>query len=185
MPFAISLDQLTRDLNAAQQDRLQQGEVVLVGEDGSYAVWSLVTAPATTVWDVLTAYEDFPQFLPSVVSARVLERREDRTLVERRDRRKIGWMPIQVKIVTENIEVDRDRIDYRMVDGTLDSMQGSWRIVPVDTPRDQPCTLLVQTIAASASLGPLQGYFYEVFENGLQETMADLRREMERRTADR
>jgi hypothetical protein len=30
-------------------------------------------------------------------------------------------------------------------------------------------------------MGPLQGYFFEVFEKGLTDTMADLRREMARR----
>lgn len=184
MPFAMSLDQLTRDLNTTEQSHLQQGDVVLVGNQGSYAVWGLIKAQSKVVWEVLTAYEDFPTFLPSVVSARILEQRDNRTIVARQDRRKVGgWMPIKVKIVTENIEVDGDRIDYRMVDGSLDSMLGSWRIIPVEAPSHYPQTLLVQTIAATASMGPLQGYFYEVFEQGLQETMADLRAEMERRSA--
>ncbi|MEM0979267.1 MAG: SRPBCC family protein [Cyanobacteria bacterium P01_H01_bin.58] len=183
MPFAISLDQLTRDLNAAEQNHLQQGDVVLVGSQGSYAVWGLIKAQFEVVWEVLTAYEDFPSFLPSVVSARILEQRDNRTIVERQDRRKVGgWMPIKVKIVTENIEVDGDRIDYRMLDGTLDSMLGSWRVIPVDSSSRHPQTLLVQTIAATANMGPLQGYFYEVFEQGLRETMADLRIEIERRS---
>jgi len=180
MPLATSLDQLTQDLSAAEQQQLERGEVVLTGNDGSYTALALVQAPSQTVWEVLTAYEEFPNFLPSVVHSRVLERRDNRALVERKDRRKVGWLPIKVKIVTENIEVDQERIDYRMVDGTLDSMQGQWRLIALEQ-SDRPATLLMQTIDAKASMGPLQPYFYDVFEEGIVEMIGDLRTEIERR----
>ena len=179
MPLTISNNQSILELNQTHRAMLQQGKVVLTGKEGSYATWALVNAAMETVWEVLTAYEQFPDFLPSVVASRVLERRGNRALVERKDRRKIGWMPISVKIVTENIEIDRERIDYRMIDGSLDSMEGSWQLAPVSTQRDSPQTLVVQTIAAQASMGPLQSYFYEVFEKGLVEIITDLRSEME------
>lgn len=175
------LDPSILDLDRSRREMLQQGEVILTGQTGSYAVWALVQADADTVWNVLTAYEQFPDFLPSVVNSRVLERRDNRVLVERKDRRKVGWMPISVKIITENIEIDRDHIDYRMVDGTLDSMQGSWQLAPVGARSRSSTTLLVQTITAKANLGPVQSYFYDVFEKGLIETLTDLRTEMEQR----
>lgn len=174
-----SAGNLADNLNSAEQTRLRKGEIVLAGKDGNYAVCTIVKAPVKTVWQVLTAYEQFPDFLPSVVSSRVLERRGNCVLVERRDRRKVGWMPIRVTIVTENIEIPHERIDYRMVDGTLDSMGGSWKLSAIEIPGSQQATLLVQSIKAEAKLGPLQGYFYEVFETGLVETMTDLRSEME------
>ena len=181
MPLATSLNPLIHELSNADQEVLQQDEVIVLGGEGNYAVWVLVSAETRTVWDVLTAYEQFPNFLPSVITSRILERGDGRVLVERKDRRKIGWMPITVKIVTENIEVNQERIDYRMVEGTLDEMEGSWRLTAVDTEVNQPTTLLVQTIAAKANMGPLQNYFYEVFEQGLVETITELRTEMERR----
>jgi ribosome-associated toxin RatA of RatAB toxin-antitoxin module len=181
MSLATRLEQLAPGLNPLEQQDLQQGEVVLVGTEGAYTVISLVQAPLAMVWDVLTAYEQFPEFLPSVVASRILEHQDNRVIVERQDRRKIGWMPIKVKIVTENVETFQARIDYRMVKGTLDEMQGHWQLAPVDTLEGTPLTCLTQTIRAKASMGPLQPYFYEVFEQGLTDTMADLRREMERR----
>ena len=181
MSLATSLEQLTPSLNPLEQQDLQQGRVILVGADGAYAVISLVKASLNIVWQVLTAYEQFPDFLPSVVTSRVLEKRGNRVLVERNDRRKIGWLPIKVKIVTENTETFHDRIDYRMVKGTLDEMQGSWQVAVVKSPDDHPSTFLMQVITAKANMGPLQPYFYEVFEKGLIETMTDLRSEMERR----
>lgn len=181
MSLTASLDRLPVDLSPAQQQALQSGEVVLVGQEGEYTVLSLVAASPDTVWNVLTSYEQFPDFLPSVVASRVLERRENQVLVERRDRRKIGIMPIRVKIVTENTEHPCDRIDFRMVDGTLDEMNGSWELTPVRSADGAATTLLAQQIFAKASMGPLQPYFYEVFEKGLAEMTADLACEMQRR----
>ncbi len=180
MLLSSELDYLTKSLDEAERNQLQRGEVVLIGQEGTYATLCLVKASLEIVWQVLTAYEDFPQFLPSVVASRIRERQGDRIIVERKDRRKIGWMPIQVKIVTENLETFQDRIDYRMLEGTLDAMHGNWRMVPLSD-RATTTTMLVQTITAKANMGPLQPYFYEVFEQGLLETMTDLRSEMERR----
>jgi ribosome-associated toxin RatA of RatAB toxin-antitoxin module len=179
MSPATSLEQLTPSLDPLEQQDLQQGEVVLIGSEGSYGVLSLVKAPLAVVWDVLTAYEQFPDWLPSVVSSRILEKHDNRVIVERKDRRKIGWLPIKVKIITENIESFQDRIDYRMLEGTLDEMQGHWRMAPVES-ADGPTTFLMQHITAKANMGPLQPYFYEVFEAGLTETMSDLREAMQR-----
>lgn len=179
MPLAIGLNQSIRNLSPAEQDSLQQGDIVLTGDKGDYAVWVLIQADVTTVWKTLTAYEQFPDFLPSVKASRVLERQDNRVLVERKDRRTIGWMPIKVKIVTENVEFPQERIDYRMLEGTLESMQGSWQLTPVEHQDSEPTTLLVQTIVATANLGPVQDYFYDVFKEGLIETMTGLRAAME------
>jgi ribosome-associated toxin RatA of RatAB toxin-antitoxin module len=183
MSLTTPLDELIQSLDPLEQQDLEQGEVVLLGQEGSYAALSLVKAPLDIVWNVLTAYEQFPEFLPSVVSSRVLEKRENRLLVERKDRRKIGLMPIKVKIVTENIETYQERIDYRMVEGTMEELYGDWRVTPVDAHEGQARTLLVQNIKVKGRMGPLLPYFYEVFEKGLTETLADLSKEMERRHA--
>jgi len=178
MSLTSSLDQLTLDLAPDQQQALQAGEVVILGGEGTYTVLSLVPAPSSVVWEVLTSYERFPDFLPSVVASRILERRDDRVLVERKDSRKVGILPIRVKIVTENIEYPQDRIEYRMVDGTLDEMNGTWKLTPIQSADGSEAILLTQKIVAKASMGPLQPYFYEVFESGLQEMTAHLRQEM-------
>ncbi|WP_204140358.1 SRPBCC family protein [Halomicronema sp. CCY15110] len=178
MSLTSALDQLTLDLASDQQQALQAGEVVMLGSEGTYTVVSLVPAPSSVVWEVLTDYERFPDFLPSVVASRILEKRDNRVLVERKDSRKVGILPIRVKIVTENIEYPQDRIEYRMVDGTLDEMNGTWELTPVQSADGGEAILLTQKIVAKASMGPLQPYFYEVFESGLQEMTANLRQEM-------
>ncbi|MEM6521452.1 MAG: SRPBCC family protein [Cyanobacteria bacterium P01_C01_bin.70] len=180
MPLVPPLNQLSTNLSSDQQQALQQGEVVVVGSAGDYTVLSLIPASAETVWNVLTNYEQFPDFLPSVVASQVLERRDNRVLVERKDRRKVGIMPIRVKIVTENVEHYPNRIDYRMVDGTLDEMNGTWELTSITETDGAVTTLLTQTISAKANLGPLQPYFYEVFETGLREMTAGLQSEMQR-----
>ncbi|MGF1457799.1 MAG: SRPBCC family protein [Leptolyngbyaceae cyanobacterium] len=183
MSLATDLEQLTADLSPDQQQELHHGEVILTGAEGDYVVYSLIKAPAAIVWRVLTDYEAFPEHLSSVVDSRILERRENTVLVERKDRRKVGVLPIRVKIVTENTEHPPERIDYRMVDGTLDEMEGSWQLNSIAHADESEQTLLIQSISAKASMGPLQPYFFEVFESGLTGMTAELRSEMERQFA--
>ena len=183
MSLTSSLEQLAIDLAPDEQQALQAGEVVMLGSEGTYTVVSLVPAPAAVVWDVLTNYERFPEFLPSVVASKVLERQDNRVLVERKDSRKVGILPIRVKIVTENIEYPGDRIEYHMVDGTLDEMNGTWQLTTIKGTDQAEATLLTQKIVAKASMGPLQPYFYEVFETGLQEMTTNLRQEMAQQQA--
>ena len=42
MATALSLDQITPDLNEVQQQRLAQGDVVLNGQLGDYTAWAIV-----------------------------------------------------------------------------------------------------------------------------------------------
>jgi coenzyme Q-binding protein COQ10 len=82
-----------------------------------------VAAPARAVYELAKDQERFPEFMPDVETVRVLERHSDRvisrwkTLVEEAP---IEW--------TEEDRFDDDglRIDYALLEGDLDTFQGSW-----------------------------------------------------------
>jgi ribosome-associated toxin RatA of RatAB toxin-antitoxin module len=82
-----------------------------------------VAAPARDVYELAKDQERFPQFMPDVESVTVVERREDaivtrwKTLVEEAP---IEW--------TEEDRFDdaRVRIDYKLIEGDLDTFEGSW-----------------------------------------------------------
>ena len=82
-----------------------------------------VAAPPREVYELAKEQERFPQFMPDVETVTVLERRDDaivtrwKTLVEEAP---IEW--------TEEDRFDdaRIRIDYQLIEGDLDTFQGSW-----------------------------------------------------------
>ncbi|ASC70146.1 hypothetical protein XM38_010760 [Halomicronema hongdechloris C2206] len=173
-----SLHQRTLEsLPAKTQQKLQRGQVVLQGSSGQYRVLVLARAAYDIAWSVLTDYDNFDRFLPTVVSSRVLEQDGNRNIVEQVDRRKIillGKMESTVR--TENVEQD-GQIDFRLLQGDLQTMEGYWRL---DSLPEQ--VLVTQQVTAEADLGPFRGMFYTLFADSLVHTMRAIRREIERRT---
>jgi ribosome-associated toxin RatA of RatAB toxin-antitoxin module len=83
----------------------------------------VIEAPAERVYGLAKEQEHFPEFMPDVETATILERRHDgvisrwKTLVEEAP---IEW--------TEEDRFDDDalRIDYKLIEGDLDKFEGAW-----------------------------------------------------------
>jgi coenzyme Q-binding protein COQ10 len=83
----------------------------------------VVAAPAAAVYELAKDQERFPQFMPDVESVTVLERHADRVITR--------WKTLIEDAPIEWTEEDRfddaaNRIDYRLLEGDLDTFQGSW-----------------------------------------------------------
>jgi len=159
------------------QRQLDRGQVVLQGSDGQYRVLVLAGATYDIAWSVLTDYDNFDQFLPTVVSSRVLERDGNRNVVEQVDRRRIMVLgKMESTVCTENVEQD-GQINFRLLQGDLQTMEGYWRL---DALPER--VLVTQQVTAAADLGPFSGMFYNLFADSLVQTMRAIRREIERRS---
>lgn len=179
---------LTDRLSASEQDRLCRKQPVMTGQRGKYVGWILADADLKTTWEVLTDYSRFSQFLPTVASSRVLEADENRKVVEQVDRRRVLFMDLTSTVQTENVEQAPDRIDFRLINGDLKTLQGRWELFAADveslnvtTLVDSPQVLITQTVQAEADAGFLEGMFYQVFEASLKENLIALQKESERR----
>src|SRR5579872_6631001 len=83
----------------------------------------VVAAPARVVYELAKDQERFPQFMPDVEIVIVLERHPDRAISR--------WKTLVEEAPIEWIEEDRFdderlRIDYRLLEGDLDTFEGSW-----------------------------------------------------------
>ena len=82
-----------------------------------------VAAPAALVYELAKDQERFPQFMPDVESVTVVERHADRVLTR--------WKTLIEDAPIEWLEEDRFddgalRIDYRLLEGDLDTFEGAW-----------------------------------------------------------
>ncbi|HIK45979.1 MAG TPA: SRPBCC family protein [Leptolyngbyaceae cyanobacterium M65_K2018_010] len=169
-------------LTAADWATLKDRKVLLKGKKGQYGVMVATPVDAATAWAVLTDYGNFHRFLPTVAQSQVIETDGHRTVVEQVDRRRILLSTVESTVRTENLEIDRQQISFRLLQGNLDYMYGHWRIDPAPNHHSpQPLLLVSQQVAAEADLGPFKGMFYSLFETSLVETMQAIRQEMERR----
>jgi len=82
-----------------------------------------VAAPAATVYELAKEQERFPEFMPDVETVVVLERHPDRVITR--------WKTLVEEAPIEWTEEDRFddgalRIDYALIEGDLDTFEGSW-----------------------------------------------------------
>ena len=170
-------------LSESQKLRLASGEVVIEGRGGQYQVMALAEVSAAIAWSVLTDYDNFHQFLPSVANSRVIETNGTRKLLEQIDRRRIMLKTIESRILTENVEINREQISFRLLEGNLKYMYGHWRLDPAAWQQQRgESTLVSQQVNAEIDLGrPVKKMFYRMFEASLVDTIQALRDEMERR----
>lgn len=161
---------------------LAKRDVLVKGGQGQYGVMITTSVSPAMAWSVLTDYNSFYKFLPTVVTSRVLEVDGDRTIVEQVDRRRILLTTMESKVLTENLELDGQQISFRLLEGNLEYMYGHWRIdiPPADFGSSGGC-LLSQQVRAEADVGPFKTMFYSMFQAGLVDTIKALRTEMERR----
>lgn len=83
----------------------------------------VVNAPARDVYELAKDQERFPEFMPDVELVTVLERDGPRTVSR--------WKTLVEEAPIEWIEEDRFddaalRVDYRLLEGDLDTFEGSW-----------------------------------------------------------
>lgn len=171
-------------LTPADWATLAKRDVLVKGGQGQYGLMAATSVPHALAWEVLTDYNSFYRFLPTVVKSRVVEIDGDRTVVEQIDRRRILLSTMESKVLTENLELDGQQISFRLLEGNLEYMYGHWRIDTATlSPGSEPVRLLSQQVRAEADVGPFKSMFYNLFEAGLIDTIKALRGEMERRAA--
>jgi ribosome-associated toxin RatA of RatAB toxin-antitoxin module len=182
----IPLAQLTSPLAPADREALSAGNPVVTGQDGSYVGWIVISASREVVWSVLTDYENFERFLPTVASSSIVEADASRKVVEQVDSRRVLMMDVESMVKTENIEQSPDRIYFQLLDGDLKTLKGYWKLHPI-APEDaasaerHPQVLLTQTVEAEANAGLLEGMFHQVFASSLKDNLAAIQQEAERR----
>ncbi len=170
-------------LTQADWSVLAERNVLVKGGKGQYGIMAASSVSAAAAWAVLTDYNNFYKFLPTVVKSRVVEVQGDRTIVEQIDRRRILLTTMESTVLTENLELDGQQISFRMLEGNLEYMYGHWRIdAPPPALANAGGCLLSQQVRAEADLGPFKSMFYNLFETGLVDTIKALRTEMERRS---
>ncbi len=110
--------------------RLAAGEVVAREtrgdrQGGSARMQMLVHAPAETVWAVIVSCELAFRFVDGLQRCEVLEDSGERALVRQvLDR---GWLTPRLDFVFESLRRPWEQIDFRLVEGNLKALEGSWR----------------------------------------------------------
>ncbi|NJK34443.1 MAG: cyclase/dehydrase [Oscillatoriales cyanobacterium SM2_2_1] len=163
---------------------LRQGQVVVTGNDGSYTARVLLGANASQVWQVLTDYPNLPKFIPNMVESRVLQQEGDRKIVEQIDRRQVVLISVVSRLRLQIREIPQQQVQFQLIAGDLESMEGSWQIEPVSPiPLRPPSqTLITHTVRVQPKAGIPRDTFQEIFRDSLVGTLHSIGREVQRRS---
>jgi ribosome-associated toxin RatA of RatAB toxin-antitoxin module len=156
------------------RDALRKGRAVVNGEDGKYVGRVLVKASPELVWQVLTDYDNFENFIPNLTSSEVIENDGDRKIVEQVDSRQLFILNIKSRTKLELKETNQERIDFKLIEGDIESLVGSWQIELVSEYPGAPPTQVLITHAVDAVPGSKvpNGVFFEILKGSINQTLS-------------
>ena len=184
MPAQASLfDGPVDRLSSIERDSLRNGQAVVTGDKGKYVARVLITASPDAVWQVLTDYANLSKFIPNMTSSKILENRGDRKVIEQVDSRQVFIVSIVSRTKLSIQETNLKQIDFRLVDGDLDKMEGYWKMetvsaVPLGTPSQ---VLITYTVNAQPNSSTPSDAFYGIFKEALGDTLQAIKKEVKSR----
>jgi ribosome-associated toxin RatA of RatAB toxin-antitoxin module len=104
------------------QDALQMYEVDANGT---------VQAPLPTVWRILTGYDRMEEFVPDLVSCRVLSRNGNEVIIEQFGTARFLFMSRSIHLIVRATEQPMSSIDIALISGDMKHYESRWELVPV------------------------------------------------------
>lgn len=166
-------------LSPQEQSTLKAGNAVVVGENGHYTGRILTTAPINLTWNVLTDYNHFKDFLPGVVSSRILEAQGNRTVFEQVNLVKILLLTHKSRLVVTAFKQYPKEIDFQLKEGEIKALVGLWKLEPL--PANQ--VLITQDVTFDPGDSVTRGLAFRIYKNALANSLQAIKQEAERRVA--
>ncbi|XP_020524503.1 uncharacterized protein LOC18436761 isoform X1 [Amborella trichopoda] len=85
-----------------------------------------VKAPVRNVWNVLTAYEILPEFVPNLAISRILSRENNVVRILQEGCKGLLYMVLHARVVLDLCEQHEHEITFEQVEGDFDSFKGKW-----------------------------------------------------------
>lgn len=162
---------------------LREGKVIITGEQGVYTCRFLVNGSVDTAWQVLTDYNNFELFLPGVTNSELLETNGDRKIFEQINRIKTFIFSKKARVRMAVTESYPQKIAFNFLDGDLDALDGTWLLEPVSPYPSAPPNqvLITHQVTVEPNSIPSRSFFYNIYENTLEETLVAIQEEVEQR----
>ena len=178
LPNNISIAQSSIILSPQEEADLAKGKVILEGEKGQYVVRVLTTGNIEKAWEVLTDYNNFPEFLPNITNSKILEENANLTIFEQTNSVDLFLL---VKNFTVQIAATKNypqSIDFEIVEGDLEQLQGSWEVEALPNNR----ILVTHRVTVVPKSKGEEAIFYGIYESSLEETLTAIAAEISKRS---
>ena len=151
----------------------------MTGTKGQYTGRLLVTASIPTTWGVVSDYGNFDRFFPNVVSSQILETNGNRKVFEQVQVFRVFIFTKKARVRIAVTETYPQQIAFRLVQGSLRSLKGTWQLEPVSSNQ----VLLTHQVTVDPGSITSRGLFFNIYKNSMQNTLKAVKQEIEKRTA--
>jgi ribosome-associated toxin RatA of RatAB toxin-antitoxin module len=167
-------------ITLVQNDSSREGDAVLQGSNGNYTGRVTVRGPLTTIWAVLTDYDNFSNFMPNVIESRLLQSEGNIKFFEQVQLFQILLASRKARVKLEVTEKPRQLIQFRVVEGEVKSLKGSWKIER----RSGDLYLLTHQVSVEPDIRSdfNRQLFYAVYEDTLERTLTAVKQEVDKRS---
>jgi ribosome-associated toxin RatA of RatAB toxin-antitoxin module len=91
---------------------------------------ALVRAPTELIWQTLTDYDHLSEFVPGMVSSRVVSRQGSQLIIEQKGGAHLWFFSYPIRVTVASTEHPYEGIDVRLLQGNLRRLEGGYRIEP-------------------------------------------------------
>lgn len=155
------------NLSTAEKSALEQGKVILKGEKGNYLGLVMAVGTRESVWEVLTDYNNFENFLPNIASSTIVAESGNNVVFEQTNVVDLWLFQQDFKVKTKAIKQQPDRIDFQIVEGDLKKLIGSWQIQTISANK----VLITHRVEVEPAGDIEKPFFYGIYESSLEETL--------------
>lgn len=118
--------------DSGELDKLVEGKVLVLKSHsdkpgGTVRVQALAHVPAQDVWDVIVSCQRSFDFVNGLQSCEVIEDSGARALLHQVTKQ--GWPAPTLDFIFESLRQPYSAIDFKLVQGNLEAMEGSWRFI--------------------------------------------------------
>ena len=122
MPAMAQLPKLEVAVQRIEVDKQKVFDVVASGA---------VLAPPATVWKILTNYERMPEFVPDLLTSRVLSRSGNEAIVEQFGVARMLFIRHDLHLIVRVSEQPMSSIDINLVSGDMKTYTCRWELTPM------------------------------------------------------
>jgi len=156
------------------------GEVVVEGTNGKYTGYVVVQGNLPSVWETLTDYDNFEKYMPNVVESNILESRENYKVFEQVQVFQFLVFSIEAKVKIVVNENYPKKINFKLVEGDVKSLQGSWEVEPLGSDR----YLITHQVSVEPGMKSSinRNLFFRTYEDTMKKTLAVISQESAKRS---
>lgn len=172
------------NLPTAEQAALRQGKAIVTGEKGNLVGRVLIKAPTQVAWKVLTDYDNFEQFFPTIQESKLISSSGNLRVFEQLNVVRIFGISSRSRITLASTENYPKQITFSLVKGDLNAMDGAWQLEPVGLQAGASPThvLVTQQVQVNPKgKGITRDLFFDAYRRILRDTLAAIKQETEQR----